>query len=78
MDPFAAGLSATALLGAVCGGLAGGLLGAFATAALKPDKAGTAEGIILVTAQVDDDETEIAQAVLGVYIPTTALAAAAA
>lgn len=77
IDPLAAGLLATALVGAFCGGVAGGLLGTFTTFAVKPDDPSVAQGIILVTAHVDDDETDIAQAVLGDCAPTTLIAEAA-
>ncbi|UVK53866.1 hypothetical protein DBIPINDM_000218 [Mesorhizobium sp. AR02] len=76
-DPFPAGLSARALICAICGGGAGGLLGAFITAATKLDDRSVAERIVLVTAHVDDHETDIAQAVLGGCAPTAFIAAAA-
>ncbi|MGX7872064.1 hypothetical protein ACVDG5_003475 [Mesorhizobium sp. ORM6] len=70
-----AGLSAAALIGAVCGGAAGGLLGAFIPAAMKPDDRSAAEGIVLVTAYVDENETDVAQAVLGDCAPMTGFVA---
>lgn len=76
-DPLPAGLSATALIYAICGGGAGGLLGAFITAATKPDDRSVAERIVLVTAHVDDHETDIAQVVLGGCVPTAFIAEAA-
>jgi len=71
-----AGLPATALVCAVCGGGAGGLLGAFMTAAAKPDKRSVADGIVLVTAHVDENATDIARAVLGGRTPTAIAEAA--
>lgn len=71
-----AGLPATALVCAVCGGGAGGLLGGFMTTA-KSDDRSVAEGIVLVTAHVDENETDIAQAVLGGCAPTAFIAEAA-
>ncbi|MER8750732.1 hypothetical protein NKH57_15835 [Mesorhizobium sp. M1050] len=65
INPLAAGLSATAMAGAVFGGLAGGLLGTFTTSSAKTNDASMAEGIILVTAHVDENEIDAAQAVLG-------------
>ncbi|BAB54031.1 mll7603 [Mesorhizobium japonicum MAFF 303099] len=70
-----AGLPATALVCAVCGG--GGLLGAFMTTAAKSDERSVAEGIVLVTAHVDENGTGIAQAVLGGCAPTAFIAEAA-
>ncbi|RWC32836.1 MAG: hypothetical protein EOS56_02915 [Mesorhizobium sp.] len=63
--------------GAVCGGVAGGLLGTFATTTTEADDRGVAEGVVLVTAHVDENETDIAQAVLGGYPPRTFVAEAA-
>ena len=71
------GLSATALICAVCGGSGGGLLGACIAAATKLDDRSSAERIVLVTAHVDDHETDIAQAVLGGCAPTAFIAEAA-
>ena len=71
------GLSATALICAVCGGGGGGLLGACIAAATKLDDRSSAERIVLVTAHVDDHETDIAQAVLGGCAPTAFIAEAA-
>jgi len=71
------GLSATALICAVCGGSGGGLLGACTAAATKLDDRSSAERIVLVTAHVDDHETDIAQAVLGGCAPTAFIAEAA-
>ncbi|PWJ92778.1 hypothetical protein C8D77_102553 [Mesorhizobium loti] len=73
----AASVWATAVAGAVCGGIAGGLLGTFTVTAVKTDDRSSAEGIVLVTAHVDENETDIAQAVLGGYAPTTIVAEAA-
>ncbi|TPK69628.1 hypothetical protein FJ546_00845 [Mesorhizobium sp. B2-4-19] len=72
-----AGLPATALVCAVCGGGAGGLLGAFMTTAARSDDRTVAEGIVLVTAHVDENETGIAQAVLDGCAPTAIIAEAA-
>lgn len=78
VSSLSAGLPATALVCAVCGGGAGGLLGAFMTTAAKPDDdRSAAEGIVLVTAHVDENETGIAQAVLGGCTPTAFIAKAA-
>lgn len=71
------GLSAPALICAVCGGGAGGLLGASIAATTKLDGHTVAERIVLVTAHVDDHETDIAQAVLGGCAPTAFIAEAA-
>ncbi|MER9298550.1 hypothetical protein NKI38_18930 [Mesorhizobium sp. M0621] len=77
INPLAAGLSATAVAGAVFGGVAGGLLATFTTTAAKPDDRSIAEGIVLVTAHVDENEISIAQAVLEGDDPTTFVAEAA-
>ncbi|TIN31593.1 MAG: hypothetical protein E5Y31_01645, partial [Mesorhizobium sp.] len=53
----AASVWATAVAGAVCGGIAGGLLGTFTMTAVKTDDSSRAEGIVLVTAHVDENET---------------------
>ncbi|OBQ60192.1 hypothetical protein [Mesorhizobium erdmanii] len=71
------GLSATALIWAACGGGAGGFLGACITAATKLDDRSVAERIVLVTAHVDEHETDIAQAVLGGCAPCAFIAKAA-
>jgi hypothetical protein len=71
-----AGLPVTALVCAVCGGGAGGLLGAFITPAM-PNDWSVAEGIVLVTAHVGEKDTDIAQAVLGGCAPTAFIAEAA-
>ncbi|TIW92259.1 MAG: hypothetical protein E5V59_17975 [Mesorhizobium sp.] len=63
--------------GAVCGGVAGGLLGTFVTITTEADDRGVAEGVVLVTVHVDENETDIAQAVLGGYPPRTFAAEAA-
>lgn len=76
-DSLPTGLSATALICAACGGGAGGLLGAFITAATKPDDRSVAERIVLVTAHVDEHETDIAQAVLVGRAPAAFIAEAA-
>ncbi|TPK95035.1 hypothetical protein FJ934_12980 [Mesorhizobium sp. B2-4-12] len=73
-----AGLSATAMIGALCGGGAGALLGAFVPTAKRPDDRSAAEGIVLVTAHVDETETDIAQAVLGGCAPLDSFVAEAA
>ncbi|WP_214473344.1 hypothetical protein [Mesorhizobium sp. dw_380] len=78
VDSLPAGLSATILIGAVCGGGAGGLLGALLKAGLKPDDRSVAGGIVLVTAHVDENETGIAQAVLGGCAPMAGSVAEAA
>jgi hypothetical protein len=77
IGPLAASVLATAVAGAVCGGVAGGLLGTFTMTAVKTDERSGAEGIVLVTAHVDEHETDIAQAVLGDSAPTTFVAEAA-
>jgi len=74
VSPFPAGLPSTALVCAVC---AGGLLGAFVTTAAMPDDRSVADGIVLVTAHVDENATDIVQAVLGGCIPTAFIAEAA-
>lgn len=77
INPLAASVWATAVTGAVCGGVAGGLLGTFTMTAVKTDDRSGAEGIVLVTAHVDENETDIAQAVLGGSAPMTFVAEAA-
>lgn len=77
IGPLAASVLATAVAGAVCGGVACGLLGTFTMTAVKTDDRSRAEGILLVTAHVDENETDIAQAVLGGCAPTTYVAEAA-
>ncbi|MFC3322136.1 hypothetical protein [Mesorhizobium cantuariense] len=77
INSLAAELSATAVAGAVFGGVAGGLLGTFTTTAVKTDDRSRAEGIVLVTAYVNENETDIAQAVLGGCAPPTFVAEAA-
>ncbi|WP_095198582.1 hypothetical protein [Mesorhizobium carmichaelinearum] len=74
VSPLPAGLPATALVCAVC---AGGLLGTFITTAAMPDDRSVADGIVLVTAHVDENATDIAQAVLGGCTPTALIAEAA-
>ncbi|MER8574440.1 hypothetical protein NKG99_23410 [Mesorhizobium sp. M1409] len=76
INPLAASVWATAAAGAICGGVAGGLFATFTTTAAKTDDRGT-EGIVLVTAHVDENETDIAQAVFGGCPPTTFVAEAA-
>jgi hypothetical protein len=76
VDSLPAGLS-TALICAVCGCGAGGLLGASIRAAIKPDDSIT-EGIVLVTAHVDENEADLAQAVLAGFAPTAGFVAEAA
>ncbi|MBZ9758142.1 hypothetical protein LB524_22900 [Mesorhizobium sp. ESP6-5] len=66
IDPHGAWFSPTALAGLACASIAGGLIGSMAAAALRQDGADPVEGIVLVTAHVNDAETEIALAVLGV------------
>jgi hypothetical protein len=61
INPFAASVLAT---GAVCGGVAGGLIGTFTMAATQADDRSVTEGVVLVTAHVDENATDIAQAVL--------------
>lgn len=75
--PLAASVWATATAGAVCGGVAGGLLGTFTTTTATTDDRSRAEGIVLVTAHVDENETDIAQAVLDGSAPRTFVAEAA-
>ena len=74
VSPIPAGLPATALVCAVC---AGGLLGAFITIPATPDDRSVADGIVLVTAHVDENATDIVQAVLGGCTPTAFIAEAA-
>ena len=73
----AASVWATVVAGAACGGIVGGLLGTFTMTAVKTDDRSNTEGIVLVTAHVDENETDIAQAVLGGCAPTTFVAEAA-
>ncbi|QKC86527.1 hypothetical protein EB232_27495 [Mesorhizobium sp. NZP2077] len=71
------GLPATTLICAVCGGAAGGLLGAFIKTVKKPQDWIVGEAIVLVTAHVDENETDIARAVLVGCAPTALIAEAA-
>jgi hypothetical protein len=77
ISPLAASIWAIAVAGAGCGGVAGGLLGTVTMTAVTTDDRSRAEGIVLVTAQVDENETDIAKAVLGGSAPTTFVAEAA-
>jgi hypothetical protein len=77
IGPLAASVWAIAVAGAGCGGVAGGLLGTFTMTAVTTDDRSRAEGIVLVTAHVDENETDIAKAVLGGSAPTTFVAEAA-
>ncbi|MER8810160.1 MULTISPECIES: hypothetical protein [Mesorhizobium] len=74
---FSTGLSAIALVSVFCGGL-GGLLGAMVAATRTPERLSIGEGIVLVTAHVDDNAADIAQIVLGGGCSMTELAAQAA
>lgn len=76
INPVAASVLPTAVAGAVCGGVAGGLFGTFALHAMKADDQDVAEGVVLVTAHVDENDAEIAQTVLG-GPPSTLVAEAA-
>ncbi|ESZ29729.1 MULTISPECIES: hypothetical protein [unclassified Mesorhizobium] len=76
INPVAAGVLPTAVAGAVCGGVAG-LFGTFATAAIKADDQEVAEGVVLVTAHVDENDADIAQTVLGGCPPSRFVAEAA-
>lgn len=77
INPLAASAWATTVAGAVCGSVAGGLLGRFTMTAVEADDRSSAEGIILVTAYVDENAADIAQAVLGGCAPTAFVAEAA-
>jgi hypothetical protein len=77
ISPLAASIWAIAVAGAGCGGVAGGLLGTVTMTAVTTDDRSRAEGIVLVTAHVDENETDIAKAVLGGSAPTTFVAEAA-
>ncbi|TSE13514.1 hypothetical protein C1D09_003575 [Mesorhizobium intechi] len=72
-----AGLPATALVCAVCGGGAGGLLGALMTTAARSEDRSLAEGVVLVTAHVGENETGVARAVLDGCAPAAIIAEAA-
>ncbi|MBZ9694805.1 hypothetical protein LB516_06200 [Mesorhizobium sp. CO1-1-7] len=74
---FPTGLSAIALASVFCGGL-GGLLEAIVAAARRPERPSIGGGIVLVTAHVDDNATDIAQMMLGGCDSMTELAAQAA
>lgn len=76
-NPVAASVLPAAVAGAVCGGVAGGLLGTFAMTAIEADGQDVAEGVVLVTAHVDENDADIAQAVLGGRPPSTFVAEAA-
>lgn len=79
INPFATGLSAMALTGTFCGCALGGLLGPLVATARRPERRSVGEGIVLVTAHVDDNAADIAQMVLGGgCVPMTGLAAEAA
>ncbi|KRB15059.1 hypothetical protein ASD99_11860 [Mesorhizobium sp. Root695] len=77
ISPLAASVWATVVAGGACGGVAGGLLGTFPMTAVKTDDRSNTEGIVLVTAHVDGNETDIAQAMLDGCAPTTFVAEAA-
>ncbi|MBZ9795724.1 hypothetical protein [Mesorhizobium sp. ES1-4] len=79
IDSVPTSLSAMALFGTVCGGVLGGLVGALVAAARRPERRNLGEGIVLVTAHVDENATDIAQIVLGGgCVPMPELAAKAA
>ncbi|TPM37525.1 hypothetical protein [Mesorhizobium sp. B2-3-4] len=78
INPFSAGPWATALVGAFCGCLLGGLLGALVAVANRPERRNIGEGIVLVTAHVDENATDIARTVIGGYASMPGLAAEAA
>lgn len=66
INPYGAGLSPTALAALACASVAGGLIGSVAAAAGRLVDVDPVEGIVLVTAHVNDAEIEIALAALGV------------
>ncbi|KAA3450983.1 hypothetical protein C7I87_09685 [Mesorhizobium sp. SARCC-RB16n] len=79
INSFPTGLSAMALTGTFCSCVLGGLLGALVAEARTPERRSVGEGIVLVTAHVDENATDIAQIVLGGgCVPTTEFAAKAA
>ncbi|MBZ9798345.1 hypothetical protein [Mesorhizobium sp. ES1-4] len=62
----------------VCASIAGALIGWMAAAPVKQNDANSFEGIVLVTAHVDDDAIEVAQEVLNARISATPYIAEAA
>ncbi|TPL82937.1 hypothetical protein [Mesorhizobium sp. B2-3-12] len=75
---FPIGLSAMALAMGFCGCVLGGSLGAWVATTGRPDDRSLDEGVVLVTADVDDNATDVAQMVLGGGALMTELAAEAA
>ncbi|MBZ9709949.1 hypothetical protein LB543_24905 [Mesorhizobium sp. ESP7-2] len=79
INSFPTSLSAIALTGMFCGCVLGGLLGALVADTGRPERRSVGEGIVLVTAHVDENATDIAQMVLGGgCVPVNGLAAEAA
>jgi hypothetical protein len=78
VDPLGAGLLATTVVGAACGGVAGWFLGIFAEVAIRPGEPSVDQGVSLVMANVDEKQADTAQAVLGHSVQMTELVARAA
>lgn len=64
VDPVGAA-AGMVLVGAACGGFAGGLLQASVGRAKKPDGQNIAQAVIFVMAHVDEKQADTAQAALG-------------
>ncbi|ESX77885.1 MULTISPECIES: hypothetical protein [unclassified Mesorhizobium] len=75
IDPLGAGWLASALVGAVLGGVAGATLSRIGKQPGQPD---AAQGVILVLAHVDERQADTAQAVLGASVQATQSLARAA
>ena len=76
IDPVGAA-AGMVLVGAACGGFAGGLLQASAGHAKKPDEQNVAQAVIFVMAHVDEKQVDTVQAVLGNPAHVTQLVATA-
>jgi hypothetical protein len=76
IDPVGA-VAGMVLAGAACGGLAGGLLQAFADIAKKQGEPTVVQGVIFVMAHVDEKQVDTAQAVLESPVHATQLVATA-
>ncbi|MER9166199.1 hypothetical protein NKI12_02265 [Mesorhizobium australicum] len=64
IDPHGSWLSPTPLAGLACASIAGGLLGSMAAAGFRQDDTDPVEGVVLVTAHVNETETDVALALL--------------
>ncbi|MER8479484.1 hypothetical protein NKJ09_03160 [Mesorhizobium sp. M0189] len=78
IDPLGAGWLASALVGAVLGGVAGRLFATLSRIGKQPGQPDAAQGVILVLAHVDERQADTAQAVLGASVQATQSLARAA